>query len=293
MDLYLSINILEENNSLRNNEEVDPFFQVCFSSLLDKKRTIWSIDLNNLRDKTKANNSVLVIKSNNASEKLPFHSGVSFSLFTKLLISKYHRYEPIGGGFIYLKELIEKKKIILQIIDYSQVDTKFTRMVIQVNLVKIVGEIPLFEKSLDHNVVLKKIIDRYNETVNKKLKPTKKDLKIMHIRSHFPNVSGIKSPASTFSIYTNPVCDPLFLEYHVKIACDMNGWNENELIEVLMNQFNSETYNSFFTIASRIICEGLCLFANACDYVPDMSFKSDVERFIDSFQCLAGDCEGN
>ena len=285
MELSISIKVLKNSNKLRRKEEIEPFLQLAFSYSLDHDGTIWSVSID------KESESVVNLFTKKKLKKVTYHSGIAISLFSKLVISDYTRYEPLGGGFVFLKDLLENNVLALEIKDNSETTKKFVRMVLEIKLLDFKGITPLFDEEKNHKKIFNSILDRYDETFNEILKPTKPRYKRLHIRYHYPNITGIKTPASTFAIYLPPVCDPLFLEYHTRIACDMNGWSESDLIEVIEKQFKSKKYDKIFNIVCKIIAEALCLFANACDYVSDKSFESDVERFIDSFQCLSGDCE--
>jgi hypothetical protein len=286
MNITVSIRLLQKSYRLRSSDERDPFFQLSLPYYLNKDRTIWTVGISSVENVT--------IRTDDVEYPVSDRAGISFGLFARLVVSEYQRYEPIGGGFLPLKTLLEKKKAIVDVIDNSDSGStkKFVRTVLEVRIKGFDGKVPLFFRGRrDHGKVLENIVDRYDTRFDKELKPTIERYGIMHIRCHYPHISGLKTPASTFALFFPPICDPLFLEHHVRIACDMNDWTLEELTTTLEEQFSSSTYEPLFSIACRIISEGLCLFANACDYVQDRSFESEVERFIDSFQCLAGDCD--
>ena len=289
MELILRITFLEDNLKLTKNE-FNPFLRLSYSRCLDFNGNIWNIPVLDRGRWIDINTKI-----ERCDDIVPIRCGIAISLFSNLSINdKYHRYEQIGGCFLNLNNFLTDKRQKIHVIDHSEYNFDFIRLKLMIELVKMdCKTIKFVGSNRNYQKIFDEILDRYENTYDDVLYPTKKKYKRMHIKRHALQCGGLKIPASTFCMNIRTTGDVEMIAYLVRLACDMNDLKEEDMIQSLKNQLESKgtRYDDGLNMTSKIICEGLCLFSNACDYVPDLSSNNDVERFMDSFQCLCGDCE--
>lgn len=221
----------------------------------------------------------------------------------------YHRYNTIGGGALYLSEILDnpKKTFRIELRDRSledEYDGISPRIILAMKIVAI--EIDKITISGSHDPkeysrqedILNDIQERFLDAFRRRLKPTIPGARNKHVPKYITSVSGLKLPACSFvMVVSNERCredDVIDLMIHcVRIVAGMNGWEESDVYTTIKSQFdnNESDISDEFVICCKMIGEALCLISNCCDYVFDLAQGKDIERFIDVTKTLSGDCE--
>jgi intein/homing endonuclease len=278
--------------------EHDPYLQIFLSGQITQQTKTWTLPL-------PTQPTELTIESPCNKNIDGTYASVGFSLMCRRAILNergqqlgYSRYAPIGGGMLYLSDVNRRGTFDVPLIDYSFTDATFVRAQLSVNVAeasiggKLIGA-PTAELHAKRQARMNAIFKSFHDMFVRKVKPTIPSYRDKHIKTYYAQISGATIPAYCFGFSSSlPATsfDPEAISYYIKVAASLNDWQVQDYVSIIEKQFKSATYLPEFHFACRIFSEAMCLFANACDYVSDLSQKVDVERFIDVFCTLAGDC---
>ena len=264
------------------------------------------------------NSQEIVIRSNNVPNKIDgTYACIGIQLLCHLDIRDestggffgYQRYEPIGGGAIYLTDLMDNpdKIITLPIIDSSLEEESTNvepRLILTIELLElIINDAYVVGKytKKTYNARRKKIDklnDRFMDYYKHSSRPTVPSYRNKHVPRYMTDVSGLCLPASSFILlmptYRSSIGKGISLIMRaIAITSSLNGWTSDQVFGELKRQLVSKSNKCTdeFIIVCRIIGDAFTLFSNCCDYVSDHSFKTETERFINVIYSLCGDCE--
>lgn len=287
-------------------EEKEPYLRIFFSGHLSKVRDSWIVPL-----PPRGERASLFIESRDVPKRVDgTYACIGIAMMCRLEITNdkkeymgYSRYEPIAGGMIPISRVIGKKS---SSFDVNMVDRtnfgsiQFTRGVLRVITSDVVSSGWKMDGAYSERMNEERerkmldMIDSHEKMFSRRLLPTRRNCRPMHIKIYFTEISGTKIPACAFSFTesTYAALDEGFLEHIVRSAVYVSGWKDSELVKVVETQIaSSKSYDWKFSFACQIVAVACCLVSNACDYVSDHSGKSDSERFIHILQTLCGDCE--
>lgn len=287
-------------------EEKEPYLRLFFSGHLSKKRDSWIVPL----PKEGASVSITIESGDVPSRVDGTYACIGIAMMCKLQITNdkgeymgYDRYEPIAGGMIPISRILGKKSssFDVKMIDRTSFgSSQFTRGILRVVVSGVKSSGWKMDGAYSERTEAERerrmisLIESHERVFTRRLLPTRRNCRPMHIKTYFTEISGTKIPACAFSFTeaTSAAIDEGFLEHIMRSAVYVSGWEDDELIRVVENQMSSKKdYDWKFSFACRIVAIAFCLVSNACDYVSDHSGKSDAERFIHILQTLCGDCE--
>jgi len=321
INVVLSISVVQKKHIEFVAAESQPYLCVFLSGQIDKCATVKQVQLvDTIESKFKP--STVELSCNNCRKECDGRFAcIGIQLMCHLSIAEesssgseprmlgYSGYEPIGGGAIYISEILKapQRTFTIEIRDRSlddEIKGSLPRMVLAIDILhidiknlRINGEWTP-KQHTKHAKRMHKLTESFIDTYRYSLKPTVSDANSMHVPKYLTSISGLKLPASAFVLATpNTRCTSDmaidFMMNCISAVCSMNGWLENSFYNVIEDQLtgNHKVCTDKFIIACRLMCEAYCLFPNCCDYVFDKAGSSDVERFIDIVWSLCGDCD--
>lgn len=219
-------------------------------------------------------------------------------------------FEPLAEGIIKLadiKSTTEQKvmKIIMPLLDPSDESGDKSR-----------GECVITGRQFKYGIVLDKdlparisadVYQNYSDISSdfmestyflklRSMVPSEDECRSVHV-PNWPTVFGL-IPATIYSCYKpRHKIDESFMAYIMKISLESTTNSKMDTTQfvhlIKLQLYNHTDYYLGGTTAFvlKIIVQAAALFANACDYISDLSKNKPAERFIDVQETLAGDCE--
>lgn len=223
----------------------------------------------------------------------------------------YHRYEPIGRTVIPLIDLLQlrnNKPMQYNIIDETdQHKNKFrAAIVIKVNEYKTSPQFAIDRDVVDilsywSNIkdTFESWFDTYKDQYFNKMKSTNEKFELMHVPKWY---SCHEIPSSFYLLYVpNEKPNLTFLNYVLNAALSALDLSPDWFKDTINRQLHDPQYENKFdysiNMCTKILATACTTFANACDYLSDISLvndkgiEDDTERFINLCVTFAGDCE--
>lgn len=206
----------------------------------------------------------------------------------------YIRNDPVGDVLIPISELEPNKEIHLDVMDMSFPKKKYMKVKLtwQTHEINLIGA-KINESTKNDQKIQRNLVSKISEffTFYENNVPLKKELFKIHV-PRYPTTS-VMLPASMFASETFSNTNDEFLKKLIRYSLLLNNMEESTYLNTIKTQFNTNTpkLEMGFKSCIKIMCESTTIFANVCDYKPDISNGQLCERFLSVFKTFMGDCE--
>jgi hypothetical protein len=215
----------------------------------------------------------------------------------------YTRRRPFYNGFIHLTELANGKRISLKDSCLKPIDGGLERdpsSHIEIEIIEYSSSGIDFSRRFDESLRRKEIemanglTERIYDFLGRE-RPRVDVLRKTHVIRWPCNMHDILLPGSFFLMDLPENCPPEELLLH---ALAMNDMTAKEFCDIVEMQFSqSLNLSAQFHRACIVAWRAISTFSYMCEYTADVCYDElrkklkDVERFVDVFYTLAGDCE--
>lgn len=235
----------------------------------------------------------------------------------------YHRNAPIAEAFLFLDDLL-RNDLILELNDPSDDDKEHSwRMDVKISLISFPSQrqisiqtgvpgisgmssnhhnkhpdemdkscaVELFQCVKRNQPLFQSYKDLYIEKIRNHIKPSQIECQSIHV-PYWKTIFGDIIAPMYAELMPRHKLDEQYFAHLIQIALGWNHTNISDVLSIIDSQFRNVNYfDERFNMVLKVICEAATIFANTCDYIPDLSVEKSCERFIDIQETLAGDCE--
>lgn len=313
LEIVLNIKKLyTQDRLLTKDVEYDPYLLLFFSKEVDESGTVVKkIEYNDIYGYEQIVMRKLYPDVNGKQLKSTKSTMTIMMMCRKYIKNKnghfkYHRYEPLGRTVIHVEELYDMytngKTKHFTIVDQTDTESDPIRSKIELRVEKfnrLNGLVIAKDYTNSLQVLngyrvqkMQKVTDRYITAYTKHLVPTIQKYKWMHVPKWY---ASIQIPSVFFVTYLPRLSPELeYMEYILRTVLDSYGLDPNWFYDTIYNQCYGNPNGKFnvdMIMCAKVLGTACTTFANACDYLGDMSRQKDTERFIYIGLTYGGDCE--
>lgn len=237
----------------------------------------------------------------------------------------YHRYEPLAESFLFFSQLSSSSAAaaVTMFIDFNDPSDESNnayraRVQFQLlrtpraltNLARLDYSAPAYQsggggrvqgydscslsllcKKGGRGVSFENRINEYIDVLRTKIKPSEESCVSVHVPYWKTGFGNLLAPMYA-ALMPRHAIDESYVLYSLDIVLSTNASSRQELEQALRSQLSTPQHCLPRTnFCMKIISELCSMWANTCDYLPDLSKGTDAERFIDIQETFSGDCE--